>query len=180
MDENDKWPLGVTFYALACTISAFVGWPIVAALAGYFAYARPDLIDRMSKVSPFPLPVLILGLLLLWALSGIAGVGLMRRKEWGWWTAGFMQVYGVFRNVSAILLPTLMGVAAPPGHSTKYRIRITVNLVLLGYFFSPKVFRFFGLENSSRLRALLEMVAAGFAISAIFEALMWFLDWKNR
>ena len=69
-----------------------------------------------------------------------------------------------------------LGNEAPPNYMFKHSMRITVNALLLLYFFTPKVRRFFGLQDASSTKPLVEMAAMALAISAVFRALIWWLN----
>ncbi len=94
-----------------------------------------------------------------------SGIGLWLGKAWGWWTGAFAYVYRILASLNALI--TAFGYSAELAaetrglafYSLKFGARILVSVLILTYFFRPRVLSFFGLSEVRKLRSVGIMVA---------------------
>jgi len=124
---------------------------------------------------------------LFWLLIGqsvvmafVASVGMWRGAKWGWWIACCGMVLFVINNVALAVMANLSDGA--PSVSTftsvdslKYVVRGIVFAMVLAYWLRTRVRKYFRVEKTSRMKAVVLVTVYGIGITIIITVLLQFI-----
>lgn len=110
---------------------------------------------------PFITPLtIIISIFLLSILALTSGIGILKRKKWGWWLGALYYAYSVLRHIyTIIVLPGLVETFGEPPkgiehYYLKHGFRGLLHLLILLYFFRKSVLEYFELEQQSKPKAI--------------------------
>jgi hypothetical protein len=124
----------------------------------------PDLFSKLAEfssldgfgLSPF---AIVGGSVLLTLLFLASAIGIISGGRWGWWVIKFNAAYGVMRNASACVVAFDYAEADDATRSLeemllKHGIRGALYGLMLAYFYSTQVRRYFRTESVATGRSL--------------------------
>src|SRR3989338_1948253 len=102
-----KKPLGIAILSWLHIIGGILTFGACA----YFlpkALRQPSVLKGLSERNLSP-DLLVAAILLLLTLLLLSGIGLLLQKKWGWHLASFYYMYGLVRNIFALIAVTMTG-----------------------------------------------------------------------
>ena len=102
-----------------------------------------------------------------------AGIGMWLGKKWGWWAGTFSYMLMLYNNVETILLLSTpakiysISVNKIAINKSEYISGAVVLFLLLLYFFSEDVLKYFELETMPKWRTILLMISIVFIVALI-------------
>jgi hypothetical protein len=162
-------PIGVSILSVLHAIGG-----IMAAAFGvvfpFIVYKQPKFQEALVTLG-IPLPLLVVGILILAFLGIASGVGMWIGVRWGWYLGSFYYMYSLVRSLSAILtvrltlaqMPLAEAAAMtrdPQHYYLKFGVRAFIAALIFLYFFKNNVLEYFALKDLARWK----VVAAEFGI----------------
>lgn len=107
---------------------------------------------------------LFFSLFFLGLLTLFSGIGMWLGKVWGWWVGAFYYLYAVARSLNVLFLLKIgdQGIEMTGKYYIKYGGKMLISLLILAYFFHPKVRKYFFVEGKSKKRLI------GFLLMPLF------------
>lgn len=161
-------PGGIT----ALSVLHIVGGVVLFVLP-FIMFGELDEIGGFMADLGIPPALLLISFLLLAGLSLGSGIGMWRGAGWGWWLASFYYIYGVFRNIGALLniwaiAPELEAVGREVEfYYVKHGLRAAVHLLIFLYFFKDNVLDYFGKRGINKRKAILVMTGICVALTIL-------------
>jgi|SRR3989339_995066 len=162
----NKRPVILTILAILHVAGGALAFIAIPILVVVYQYKKEEAPENFSSI----VFLLLVSILLLAILALVSGIGMLRRKKWGWWVGVLYSIYGIVRNVSALI--TMSGFGAdfeepPKGmeyYYFKHSFRVLVYALIVLYFFRGSVLEYFGLKQQSKTKAVIIL----FTIALIF------------
>ena len=156
-------PFGVYVLIVFFLLGA-VGMLVQIAQLAHFAFRDPR---AMAVIVP--------GNAFFVIVATASAVGMWQGAKWGWWLAAFHNCYNMLRNVLRLMA---VFISAPSVHDAMHSpdfistiVIVTLGALILLYLFRANVRRFFRLEKTSKLKALVILFGLSIATAVIPRAL---------
>lgn len=171
--EERKRPVGIVVLSVLHITGGILGGLIVLALMIRFAGDKE--LNRALDESGIPPALLIVGIIVLFSLAIASGFGMWRGAKWGWYLGSFYYLYGIARNLNALLMVVMLmsqlpaeeldaGGRGPGYYLVKHGVRSIIYLLIYLYFFKSNVRAFFDLSEQKKWKPVVVEVA----ICAVF------------
>jgi hypothetical protein len=173
-DERRR-PFGV---AILAVLSGVFGLVYLAAVIGMLMDWRSmNEFALRQRMAPSVL-WFCCGVLLVAALAG--SIGMWRGARWGWWIACGAMVMTCVQNAISVLIVNLSrgspSVATLTSiDSIKYTLRGIIAALVLAYLLRNKVRRYYRLEQTSRIKAVMLAAVCGFGTMIIVISVLQLL-----
>lgn len=170
-------PLGIAILSVLHCIGGVI-LAVLAVAFPVFAAKEPELREVLSSIG-VPFPLLIVGIVVLVALTLGSGIGMWIGAKWGWYLGSFYYVYSVIRSILAIYNTHLLFETLPPDEVAamprgiefyyfKFGFRAVVHALIYLYFFKVNVLEYFGLKEISRWKVV--VIESGICVAIAVAA----------